>query len=272
MLYRQNHTPRWQIGPWCLPHSQQSVQSFRSPAYRPTSWSGPESIYNELKQNSKAKARYLVGIPLLTNTPMAPTVHSTPSLHQRQFIISVDDDDDDDGGGAPSPSALPGDPDVVFVCVAKPVCAVSDYSDIEIVHQRRAKDKKSLSSIDPVVLADDVAIVGECNKVQASSFYSHFRHLCDLPQPCPKCFCFACDAPVDQCPTWHEHKLAVDNFYWQSLREQFLRMRASAAKALAKQSDRPVRTFGCNQTNLPHVTSSDQGGAVSRGICESARP
>lgn len=176
----------------------------------------------------------------------------TNATVQSRFVITIDDSDDDLTQCAGSPSSKEADhdadPEVQLMCVATPLSPSADFSDIEIVYQRRATDRESTSSIDPVVFADDVAVVGERNTIRAASFYPHFWHMCEASEPCDKCFCFVCDIPFDQCTNWKNHKLANDTFLWQNLRKVTFQKRESS-KTAPNRSSQSSRSFGNDRTN-----------------------
>lgn len=159
---------------------------------------------------------------------------ATPS-DAPEVIIILDDEPD-----VAIPVDALDDSDVEFVCTITKGLTSLIKSDVEIVSQTNVrKDRSSLSNIGerpalitsspdkPVddVLLDDVLCVGERTVLDSQSFYSHFRFMCSLPKPCPKCYCYVCDLPVDRCAKWWEHARAKDTPKWRALRRKALQER-----------------------------------------------
>lgn len=175
-----------------------------------------------------------------------------------KFIITVDDDDDDNKLSdhcvmlSPTPqSPTPTDPDVQFVCKATLSHSLTDYSDIEVVCQRRAKDKHSLATCDTADPNDDVSIVGQRTMLDTISFYPHFHFMCAQYTPCDKCYCFVCDIPHNQCLTWDLHRVAADTPRWQNARAETLKLRHRPDDPHHPQPLYDSRTFGTDRTNTP---------------------
>lgn len=83
-----------------------------------------------------------------------------------------------------------------------------------------------------VVIDDEVEFVCSVG-ANALTDYPHPRHACaKCPFPaleapdratlaqvhCPRCFCFLCDAPAEDCKHWRFHSLARDNAAWLDIR------------------------------------------------------
>lgn len=109
---------------------------------------------------------------------------------------------------------LSSDSEIEFVCTSGP-------SEVQIVSQRNHKRmREALPGTETIENDDDrdVAITGEKTILDSQVFYPHFRFMCKLGTPCPKCFCFVCDVPVSQCDEWGIHSMARDIYEWRELR------------------------------------------------------
>lgn len=92
---------------------------------------------------------------------------------------------------------------------------------------------------------DDVQIILERGS-SAATTYSHFHYMCgyhrkSLPSRsaedslkfCSKCYCYACDVPVNECADWTSHCLASPSDSWDLERSQIRKRRSSEISSMS---------------------------------------